>query len=318
VRKLAVFATIVAIVVATGTFSKTCQAQNPWQPWSLNENKMSIEVGAKVFDRPGIDDQGPVVFDSVTNQTLITNEQASDFGSTFGAEIKINFPDRWDNQLELRTVLADWDEDLQAVGPNLASGFFPDPANTPQTFNMNLQSDFYSIELMRKRAVRPGLTIFGGPRFVSTSDSLATEGILTLGLGSITQTNTFDAKNSMAGLQGGFEVCRPLAQSVYFSGFFRGGGYHNSTKFNTSSNLSTSATVTRTRRSRSTESFIGEVGGKLHFEILPSCLASYVGYEATWIDGIALSSANVANPTGIDTANTVFFHAVTFGVNLSY
>lgn len=317
-RKLAVFATLVAIVVATGTFSKTCLAQNPWQTGSLNENKMSIEVGAKVFDRPGIDSQSPIVFDSVTNQTLISAEQASDFGSTFGVEIKLNFPDMWDNQLELRTVLADWDEDLQATGPALASSFFPDPANPPQTFNMNLQSDFYSIELMRKRSVRPGLTIFGGPRFVSTGDVLSTEGILPIGMATVTANNAWEASNAMTGLQGGFEVCRPIAQAVYVSGFFRGGGYHNSTKVTSSSSVSTSPFVTNTSRRKSAQSFIGELGGKLHFEIIPNSLASFIGYEATWIDGIALSSANVSNFGSIDTGNTVFFQAVTFGLNLSY
>ena len=317
-RKLAVFATIVAIVVATGTFSKTCQAQNPWQPWSLNENKMSIEVGAKVFDRPGVDDQAPVVFDSVTNQTLISNEQATDFGSTFGAEIKLNFPDRWDNQLEFRTVLANWDEDLQAAGPALASGFFPDPLNPPQPFDMDLESDFYSFELMRKRTIRPGLTLFGGPRFVSTSDRLSTESSLTIDLATITANNAWEASNSMTGLQGGFEVCRPLAQAVYVSGFFRGGGYHNSTKVTTASSVSTSPFTTQTSRRQSSQSFIGEVGGRVHFEILPNSLGTFVGYEATWIDGIALTSANIENVGGIDTNNTIFFQAVTFGVNLSF
>lgn len=279
---------------------------------------MSIEVGAKVFDRPGIDDQGPVVFNSLTNQTLISNEQATDFGSTFGAEIKLNFPDMWDNQLELRTVLADWSEDLQATGTSLASGFFPDPLNPPQTFDMNLQSDFYSFELMRKRAIRPGLTIFGGPRFVSTSDRLSTVGTLPIDFSTITATNDWEATNAMTGLQGGFEVCRPLAQSVYVSGFFRGGGYHNATKISTSANVSTSPFTTRTSRRQSSQSFIGEIGGRVHFEILPNSLGTFLGYEATWIDGIALTSANVANVGGIDTNNTIFFQAVTFGVNLSY
>ena len=52
---------------------------------------------------------------------------------------------------------------------------------------------------------------------------------------------------------------------------------------------------------------------------LPNCISGYVGYEATWIDGIALAPANVTLVGGaIDTNNTSFFEAVTFGMQILY
>jgi hypothetical protein len=319
VRKLAVFATLFAAVAVTGfgMCPNLAVAQNPWQQSTLNENKMSIEVGAKVFDR-GSDATGALVVDTTTGSTLLSNQQATDFGSSFGAEVKLNFPGMYDRGVEVRAVIGNWDQDFSVAGATLGSTFFPDPLNPPTTFDYGIESDYFSIEVMRKRSVRPGLTIFGGPRFVSTSDEINAAASQTVAGTIFTQSNDFEAKNSMMGLQGGIEICRPISQAVYASGFVRGGGYFNPTEFNTSDTSATTGVVTRTRQRRSSETFIGEAGGRLHFEILPNCLASYVGYEATWIDGIALASANVGNLGAIDTHNTIFFHAVTFGVNLSY
>ena len=56
----------------------------------------------------------------------------------------------------------------------------------------------------------------------------------------------------------------------------------------------------------------------MNFEIIPNGLSTYLGYEATVIDGIALAAPNVIDTSPIDTNNTVFFDAITFGVNLSF
>ena len=70
---------------------------------------------------------------------------------------------------------------------------------------------------------------------------------------------------------------------------------------------------------QSTEAFLGEVGGKVHFDLIPNCLSAYAGYEATWIDGIALAPANVGNlGPAVITQNTSFWHAITFGAHMNY
>ena len=288
---------------------------------------MSVEVAAKVFDRPGDDSNNPVVFDSVTNVTLLDNERATDFGSEFGLEVKFTVPSRYDSGagFEFRTVLANWDEQNSVAGLNLASPFFPDALNPPETFDLDIESDYYSFELVKKRSLRPGLTASGGVRYISTSDLLSTTSTLTTAGVVGTQLNDFEAKNSLVGLQLGLEYNQPIAQSVFVTLFGRAGGYYNGTEFNTATSASdtagiTDTSVTTTRRVRSTESFVAELGGRVNFQILPNCFTTFIGYEATAIDGIALSAANVnpATTIRIDTNNTVFFQAITFGAQFTY
>jgi len=313
-------------------------AQSVWQQ-PTSRKKASVEVGAKIFDRPGDDSNNPIIFDSVTNTTLLSQEQATDFGTDFGIEVKVSVPDHHHNRdWEFRTIIATWEEDRAIFGNNLASSFFPDPQDPttvfvpPQAVTYDFESDYFSFELMRKQAIRPGLTFSAGPRFISTSDEIAivattntvdpTTGTPVTG----SQFNDFEAKNSLVGLQVGLEVNRPIAQSLYFTVFGRAGGYYNGTRFDTATSTMdtlgiTNTPVTQTRQTRSTESFVAEAGGRLNFEILPNSLSTFIGYEATVIDGIALSQANVGNVANIfpiDTNNTVFFQAITFGANLSY
>ena len=141
-----------------------------------------------------------------------------------------------------------------------------------------------------------------------------------------TQENDFEAENSLVGLQIGLEYNQPVAQSVFLTVFGRAGGYYNGTEFDTATRTSDSFGLTVptnvvTRRVQSTEAFVADLGGRVNFQIVPNCLSTFIGYEASVIDGIALSAANVADQnftSGIDTNNTLFFQAVTFGVNLTY
>ena len=124
--KLAVFTSLFAMIVMTGVCPSWSLAQSPWRQSTLNTNRMSVEVGARVFDRPGDDSGGAVVTDSVTNSTLLSNERVTDLGSNFGVEVKVTAPGYHERSLEFRTVLVNWDEQNSIAGPNLASSFFPD------------------------------------------------------------------------------------------------------------------------------------------------------------------------------------------------
>ena len=330
--KLAVYTSLFALIVMTGISPSWSLAQSPWQQPTSNPNRMSVEVAAKVFDRPGDDPSSAVIFDSVTNVTLLDNERATDFGSQFGVEIKLSVPSRldYDTGFEFRTVLVNWDEENSFVGDNLASDFFPDALNPPETFDFDIRSDYYSFELVKKRTVRRGLTASGGVRYISTSDLISTTGTDTIAIPGIvggtvaSAFNDFEATNSLVGLQFGLEYNQPVAQSVFITVFGRAGGYYNGTEFNTSSSTTDptgilNTPIVETGRFQSTESFVGEAGGRVNFQVIPNCFTTFIGYEATVIDGIALAAANVAQPTtGIDTNNTVFFQAVTFGAKLTY
>ena len=315
-RKLTIFATGIALLFSTGSANQAC-AQ--WPQTTFKDSRMSVEIGAAAYDRPGVDSQAPVVSSSLTGATLFSAEQASDLGTNFGAQVKLNFVNRRDREIEIRSILAGWDEQQVINRADLVSGFFPDPTAAPTTFEYDYESDYFSIEVMRRRAIVPGVTIMAGPRFVSTSDLIVARGSRDVATVTVSETQTFEATNALIGLQGGLELNFPVTQSIYANGFIRAGGYFNPTEFNTMTENSLTSVTTSTRRDDSIESFLAEAGGRVYVDLLPNCISSYVGYEATWIDGIAVATANAGTTgPGIDTANTIFFHAVTFGVQMTY
>lgn len=318
--KLAVFTSLFALIFMAGICPSQSMAQSPWTQSTLRENKLSVQVEGKVFDREGNGLGFPVVSDSVTNTTLLTADRATDFGSDFGLELRATLPGINKNSFEFRAVIAEWDEQRPTSGANLASPLFPDAANPPTSLQLDIEADYFSFELMRKREVLPGVTVSAGPRFISTSDSINTFSNTPAGPLAGPLFSEFEAKNSLVGGQVGLEFNRPVGQSIYVTLFGRAGGYYNGTRFATSAAPTAEgfSNPIETNRNRSTESFVADLGGRVHFEIIPNGLSSYVGYEATVIDGITLSAENIFNPGRLDTNNTVFFQAITFGVNLSY
>ena len=315
-RKLTLIATAIAMLL-TAWNAQSANAQ--WPQSTFKDSRMSLEIGAKAFDRPGVDSTAPVITDGLTSATLFNAEQASDLGTNFGAEVKLNLVNRRDREIEVRSIIAGWEEHSMFTGNNLQSGFFPVPGSEPTTFDYNYESDYFSIEVMRRRAVVPGVTVMAGPRFVSTSDQITAAGSRVITGTTVTQTQTFEATNALIGLQGGLELNFPVTNAIYANGFLRVGGYFNPTEFNTRTENSATSVIITGQRDQSIESFLAETGGRVCVDLIPNCVSTYVGYEATWIDGIALATANAqAVGPGIDTTNTAFFHAVTFGVQVDY
>ena len=322
-RKFTFIATVIALL-ANAMWVAESHAQ--WPQTTFNDMRFSLEVGAKAYDRPGSKLGLPLITDSVTNDTLFGSDQATDLGSAGGAEVKFNFESRHGQEYEIRTIIADWEQLETIEGANLQSPFFPRGAPAPTSVDYGYSADYFSIELMARRAIRPGVTVMAGPRYVSTKDLIRLAGSVLVNPGDgtntvlVTETQTIEATNGLIGLQCGVEFNVPITPAVYINGFGRFGGYMNPTEvhtgtFNDFSGVSTSGT-----QSKSTGSFLGEVGGRLYCDLIPNHLATYVGWEGTWIDGIALAPAQVltVGDTSVQTANTPFFNAVTFGVRMTY
>jgi len=81
VRKLTFFATVIALFVGLGVHDVNAQ----WPQTTHRDTRMSVEVGAKVFDSPGIESNAPVVANATTGRALFTQENATDLGTHFGA-----------------------------------------------------------------------------------------------------------------------------------------------------------------------------------------------------------------------------------------
>jgi hypothetical protein len=285
-----------------------------------------VEIGGKAYDRPGSELGLPLITDGMTGASLFDSNQATDLGGAGGAEVKFDWVSKHGRELEFRSILAFWDQSTLVEGPNLESPFFPVPGPAPTSVTYDYESDYFSFELMSRHAISPGVTVMFGPRFVSTRDQVSFAGTLSVDPGDgspvvdITETTVTEATNILLGLQGGLEFNIPVGQSLYINSFIRAGGYTNPTEVISTTSNNFSSVVTETRDLKSTGSFLGEVGGRLYADIVPNSFSAYVGYEATWIDGIAIAPAQLltTGSTSVDTSNTPFFNAAVFGLQWGY
>lgn len=318
------FTLIVTVIVLLANAGWVAQIHAQWPSATTKDPRWSVEIGGKAYDRPGSELGLPLITDGPTGVTLFDSNQATDLGGAGGAEVKFNWVTRNDRELEFRSILAFWDQETLVEGANLTSPFFPAPP-APTSVNYGYESDYFSFELMSRHAIKPGVTLMFGPRIVSTKDQVTLAGSLSVDPGDgssveLTETSVTEATNILLGLQGGVEFNIPVGQAVYFNAFVRAGGYTNPTEVISTTTNSFSPLSVETRQTKSTGSFLGEVGGRMYVDIVPNTFSTYVGYEATWIDGIAIAPAQLltSGASGVQTANTPFFNAATFGLQWGY
>ena len=328
------FATLAALALMV-TSANTAHGQWPTTTQGACPDH-SIEFGGKFYDRPGTESSDPVFIDSETNETLFDAEDATDIGSAPGVELSYRFKTPRGRQMQLRGFLADWDDNTFLDAPNLAAPTFTTPVpGLPGSANIGTSNYLYtsrliSLELNTFHATCPGFQFFAGPRFVHLDDKVEVEStnpfVIDPTLPTITGTGvdlrSFNTDNNLIGGQIGLQGDFQLTQWIRSSNYIRAGGYSNFTRSrftNTTTLLNTTTELTdavRTESDRSTGAFLGEVGTRLYVDVIPGCVACYGGYEATWIDGIALAPAQFGNATGgVDTKNTLFMQAIMVGVS---
>ncbi len=284
-----------------------------------------------MLDRPGTDLHIPLITDSITRRNLFTARDATDLGNTPAAEVKFNFQSATGQEWEFRSIISSWEERIDTIyGPNLDSVFFPPVAGlTIDQFDYTYESDLFSFELMKRRAFgRPGIVGMFGPRFLSSQNKVTHETVAIASPGggipsfAVLREDSTAAKNTLIGLQAGLEINQPLSTGLYISGFAKAGGYYNGVKVQSSSVDSLNNNMLTSKQTRSSESFLGEAGGRIYMDIVPNVFTGYLGYEATWIDGFAAAPEQtfmgLSGTSGIETTNTIFFHGVTFGLKYTY
>ena len=279
------------------------------------------EAGGMALDRPGASLGITLIFDSVTLAPLYTSDDITDLNGAAGGQFRFGSTSRMLGDWEFGGSTANWDTQFNATGDNLESPLFP--GFSPDSVDILYNSDFYNMEFNLRRAVSPGLTLLIGPRFFSLQEDLQILSETEFSAGGVTETfltgDTVSTRNSSIGAQVGFEFNMPVSQAIYMQGFFKAAGMGTSTTVDRTSGTNFSDTIVG-RDQKSTGTFIGQAGGRVYCEIFPRTLTSYAGYEATWVDGIALAPTQFLN-TGTEsviTSNTVFWHAITFGLRFTY
>ena len=317
--------TILLAVTLTITFVSSADAQ--WPEYTHIGEKNYIEIGLRAYNRPGTDLQLPILQDATTGQTLFSANQATSASSAAGVELSYNFTSRQGRRMEFRTFTGTWDSETTIDAGNIVSPLFPGQIADEVVYNYDAR--IFSFELNQKRPLFQGATLFGGPRYVHISDEVSYVGTQfadPIGAANpfeAAQSQTLEATNHLIGLQAGLRYEKSLTNFFRGAGFIRGGGYYNPTKVRTFFTSGPTAIppidTLDTEATKSTGSLLVEVGGKLYLDFAPNCSA-YAGYEATWIDGIALAPPSfLTTDSGeVETANTLFMHAITFGMRFGW
>ena len=292
-----------------------------------------IEVTGKVLQRPGGGSLFTVAQEQSTQKPLLTSRDIMKLGGAAGVEGRIGWQSRAGRNWEIRSSLGRFHNeklDIRAdQAPNVGSPFFADPApGVPflvDAVSYDYTSEYYSIELSRRYNTEPGCTWYWGPRFVSLKEEFNFGTTQDVGQGFTVATNDqFKTSNSLIGCQVGLEISLPVGQNFICTGFCRTGVYGNpvetKTKRTVVAPFGPNGDGPTTKDNKGVASFVGEVGGTLYYQIVPNICSSYVGYEATWIDGVALApiqALSVGND-GPVTNTTPFWHAINFGFRFDY
>ncbi|QEG22594.1 hypothetical protein [Mariniblastus fucicola] len=323
-QKLLKHTTLAAITLVMCIVS---DANAQWPEYTQIGEKNYIEIGGRAYNRPGTDLQLSILQDATTAETLFSANDATSASSAAGVEVSYNFATKYGRAMEFRMFTGTWDAKSNIDQGNIESPLFP--GEIADFVEYNYDARIFSFELNAKRPLAQGTTLFGGPRYVSFNDKISYVAGADADL--IGTANPFDTErrqsieaiNNLIGLQAGLRHDKQLTQYFRAAGFIRAGGYFNPTKVRTSNQAGVVGVppteLFRTESTKSTGSLLAEVGGKVYLDFAPSC-SLFAGYEATWIDGVALAPPSfLSAETGeVETANTLFMHAITFGMRFGW
>lgn len=322
-QKLLTITTLAAVVLA---LSIVTDVNAQWPEYTQVGQQNYIEIGGRAFNRPGTDLQLSILQDATTSETLFTANQATSASSAAGVEMSYHFRNRHGRNMEFRTFTGTWDAQTTIDQGNIESPLFP--GDVADFVDYNYDARIFSFELNSKRALRQGLTLFGGPRFVSFNDQVSfVAGVNADPIGGVPfateRRESIEAINNLIGLQSGLRFEKQATQFFRGAGFIRAGGYFNPTKVRTSEQAGLTVLppteLLRTEATKATGTLLVELGGKLYLDFAPNC-SLFAGYEATWIDGVALAPPSflTADSGEVETANTLFIHAITFGMRFGW
>ena len=310
-------AAFVAILLTIGT---TGVATAQWDQHYTNCRNWEFQVGTRILEREASDLGLALVTDNVTNQVLLSDRQFSDVDTSAGLDMRVAKLGQGYFDWEARMFYQNWDGQTSATGTGaLTTPFLP--GLTPSSVGTNYESEMFSLELMAKKAVAPGLTLSAGPRFFYLNEVQTINSIVPINvLGTIINVpvgTTTETDNPLVGLQFGGEYRTPLGANLWANGFVKGGIYGN----NAQSQITTNAagiSIPGFAGEKAVAGFVGEIGGSIHYDIVPGTMSAYASYEATWLDGVALAPAQLGTfgSGTVHSSSTPFFHGLGLGVML--
>lgn len=267
-------------------------------PLFLDQNS-----GNPVFGRDNLE------FDHVAVPRL---QLIREYSSCWGWDINFFGTDAWDS-----TTTSGGDFSPVLVGPGINFG-----STAPGTiFEADYGTELYSLEANLRHRCHECVTFLAGFRWIELGDTLQTRAIAPVR----TDFYTLDTTNHLYGFQLGADatLLRP-SDRFRLDGIVRAGIMGSHIDYRASSPvLGVPGTVSNLFAEDDGTAFVGELGLRAVVG-LTSNLSVVGGYQALWLDGVALapdqlSTTSLVTPiaAGIDTG-TVFFHGATIGLQATF
>jgi hypothetical protein len=305
------------LAVLTFVGSNAAHAQWP-STTSTDEGRFWMEAGASAHDRPGGKLGLALISNDVTNDVLFTSDQLTDMNTAFGPNIRFGSKSRLGFNWEASTSMAKWETSDVFEGPNLTSPFI-DPTLDPEEIGVGYDSEFFDVQFNFRRAIYPGMTFLIGPRYFQLNEELRLTTETTVSNLLVTSLNSADVSNSAIGGTIGFELNQPISRDIYIQGHVKASGLSNKGEMTRLADTNFGDPTTDSI-DKSSGMFIGQTGGRVYFEVFPRRVATYLGYEANWLDGVATAPSQdfVVGGREMKNSNTIFWHSVNFGLKFTY
>lgn len=308
----------------------TATAQWPLQTYGV-QNEWEVEVGARILDRPSNNDAAGLSLVTIepTNVTVFSGADAVDLNSSIGADFRFMRKTNYDFSWEVRGFFNRWDNFESRSGDLRSPLFTPEilpEFSNPNQFDYAYDSQLFSIELTCKKAIRPGCNFLIGPRYVDFDETVTVDSTFVNRFipNFAVDLSTFNrTHNSMPGILFGLEIRRPLTRDIFFSGGVKGSLLANfsSTDTTTDSSIVGSPAVVQStifEDSKSAAAGLYELTARLHYDIAPGNVSCYAGYDAFWLDAVAIAPTQIREafgpPAQLNTNNTTFVHGLSFGL----
>jgi hypothetical protein len=271
---------------------------------ALALNRSTPDGGAIIASNPG-----GVPF-------LSADDLDFDMGPGIDASIGFNaFDNEW---FEARVMYSKFEGENSFVSPGAFIGVgFTGPGGT--NFESDFSTTFSSAELNWRHSINDQLTVLAGLRALEVKDSFGTV------LNNNVATGLYDGKNKLYGAQIGAQMSF-LDDSSPFQLMLSGkvGAYANRSsagirEFQGNNFIGSFESGTDTKTS-----FVAEIGLTAGYQLSES-LTLTAGYEAVWLDSLALASnaasESMLNPSLL--SNSIFrddlwLHGASIGLQISY
>jgi hypothetical protein len=179
-------------------------------------------------------------------------------------------------------------------------------------------ADLYSVEVNLRRLMTSWLTLLAGFRHVEYDEGLLAQFAPTGGPAQ--DIFAVDTDNHLYGGQIGAEAALGSIGHWRLDSWLKAGVYANHADQTTTllTPISASAGASQDRTA-----FVGSVGISLCRPVT-RCLAFWTGYQAMWLDGVALAPSQLAvtnvqnNYATVDADDSLLLHGVTLGMDLTW